>query len=339
MNEIKILEEQKTNDSDETIKLPTNFIAVGEIEIDDVKIYIKQDVYEKIEKFSKEDTTRECGGILIGDYAEVNNKKNVIISAFIEAKYTDASASTLTFTHETWNYIHSEHEKLYSEKKILGWQHTHPNYGIFLSNYDIFIQENFFNLPWQIAYVVDPIAGTRGFFQWKNNKIEKINGFYIFDDIGNKIKIEQVTTNKNKVKVSLFSIITVLLIIILSICTLFLGIEKFNITKKLNELISINTKVTAENDELTQKLQQSNKLAQELQQEKKSSKITEEQDKPADDIVKLKVYTIQDGDTLNEICIKNNIDYFKDKSEILKINGITDENKIYCGQRLYLPLN
>lgn len=163
MKEIEILEDEKITDSNSPMQLPANFIIVGNMDVDDVKIYIKQNVYKEIEKFSKADTTRERGGILIGDYAEINNKKNVMITAFIEAKYTDASASTLTFTHETWNYIHSQHEKLYPEKKILGWQHTHPSYGIFLSNYDIFIQENFFNLPWQIAYVVDPIAGTRGF--------------------------------------------------------------------------------------------------------------------------------------------------------------------------------
>ena len=32
----------------------------------------------------------------------------------------------------------------YPDKKIVGWQHTHPGYGIFLSSYDIFIQENFY---------------------------------------------------------------------------------------------------------------------------------------------------------------------------------------------------
>lgn len=209
MKEIEILEDEKINECDKTIKLPVNFIVVGEIDVNDIKIYIKQGVYKEIEKFSKEDTSHERGAILIGDYAEINSKKHVIISDFIEAKYTDASASTLTFTHETWNYIHKKHEELYPEKKILGWQHTHPSYGIFLSNYDIFIQKNFFNLPWQVAYVVDPIAGTRGFFQWKNDKVEKISGFYIFDDIENKIDIKQVKSYEKKEKFKLCSIIMI----------------------------------------------------------------------------------------------------------------------------------
>lgn len=349
MKEIEILEDEKINNCDETIKLPANFITVGEIAVEDVKIYIKQDVYKKIEKFSKEDTSRERGGILIGDYVEINNKKNVIISIFIEAKYTDASASTLTFTHETWNYIHSKHEKLYSEKKILGWQHTHPNYGIFLSNYDIFIQENFFNLQCQIAYVVDPIAGTRGFFQWRNDKVEKTSGFYIFDDIGKKIEIKQENSSKSKVKVNMFSIIMIFLTIALFISTLWFGMERVSIMEKLNELIFNNAKITEEKNELVQKLHQSDEVAQKLQQSNEAaqksqqndnlSKTTIQSKENANDIVKLKVYTIQDGDTLNTICTNNNIDYFKDKSEILKINGITNEDKIYCGQKLYLPLD
>ena len=174
--EIEIQEE--SSDKQDSIQLPMNFLTFGEVENDDVKVYIKQNVYKALEKLSLSDTSKELGSILIGDYCQELGKTHVVISEYIEAKYTDASASTLTFTHETWDYIHSEHERLYPNKRIIGWQHTHPNYGIFLSNYDLFIHENFFNLPFQIAYVIDPIQNLRGFFQWKNGKIEKLKGYY-----------------------------------------------------------------------------------------------------------------------------------------------------------------
>ncbi|AGF56589.1 proteasome lid subunit RPN8/RPN11/LysM repeat protein [Clostridium saccharoperbutylacetonicum] len=339
MKEIEIVEDEKINASNETIKLPDNFITIGETDVNDVKIYIKQDVYNEIEKFSKADTTRERGGILIGDYAEVNNKKNVIISDFIEAKYTDATASTLTFTHETWNYIHNEHENLYPDKKILGWQHTHPSYGIFLSNYDIFIQENFFNLPWQIAYVVDPIAGTRGFFQWKNDKVEKTNSFYIFDDIGKKLEIKLDKSNKSKGKLSLFSLITFFILASVLVFTIFEGTEKINYEEKQNELLIANNQLTTEKDELTKKLQESKELIEKLQQAENTPKENKKTDEVDKDILKLKPYTIQAGDTLNEICKKHNLDYDKNKALVLKINGITNEDKIYVGEKLYLPLS
>ena len=169
--------QENTIEQSQNVQLPMNFLTFGEIESDDVKVYIKQDVYKALEKLAASDTSKELGSIIIGDYCQEMGKMNVIISNYVEAKYTDASASTLTFTHETWDYVHREHEKSYPDKKIVGWQHTHPNYGIFLSNYDLFIQENFFNLPFQVAYVIDPIQNIRGFFQWKNGKIEKLKGY------------------------------------------------------------------------------------------------------------------------------------------------------------------
>jgi proteasome lid subunit RPN8/RPN11 len=171
-------------------------VTHGEVEPDDVKVYIHQNTYNAIERFSRSDMDHELGSILFGGYSQYSSKMHVVISDHIEAKYTDATASTLTFTHETWDYIHKEHATRYPNLKILGWQHTHPGYGIFLSNYDVFIQENFFNLPFQVAYVVDPKQNLRGFFQWKSGKIEKLKGYYVYDEVGKEIILNKHTANR-----------------------------------------------------------------------------------------------------------------------------------------------
>lgn len=165
--------------------LPKKFETVGKLGKNDVRIYIKRDVYDALEKFALSDTTKELGSFLIGDY-QIDKKRNyhVVISDYVEAKHTKAGAFTLTYTHETWNDYHEEKERLYPEKKLVGWQHTHPSYGVFLSQYDMFIQENTFNLPFQVAYVIDPIRKTRGFFAWEDGKVnplEPLKGYYIYD--------------------------------------------------------------------------------------------------------------------------------------------------------------
>ena len=236
--DIEIINEESNDEGN--VQLPLNFLSLGKIEPDDVKIYIKQNVYKELEKFASSDTSKELGSILIGDYCEQMGKTYVVISDFIEAKYTDASASTLTFTHETWDYVHKQHDILYPNKKIVGWQHTHPNYGIFLSNYDLFIQENFFNLPFQIAYVIDPIQNIRGFFQWKNGKIEKLKGYYVYDDVGKNIKIEQKKAEKPKSDVkSVPGKISAVVISLLCIITLVFGVLLININNKYNEQIKM----------------------------------------------------------------------------------------------------
>jgi proteasome lid subunit RPN8/RPN11 len=165
-----------------SLQLPQNTIQKGNIGEDDVKVFIREGVYTQIEELACSDTKKELGSILLGSSLLINGKANVLISDFIEAKYADATASTLTFTHETWNYIHAEQSRLYPGLKIVGWQHTHPGYGVFLSGFDLFIQENFFNLPFQVAYVIDPIRKKAGFFQWKDNKVQKLGGFFLYHD-------------------------------------------------------------------------------------------------------------------------------------------------------------
>ena len=218
-----------------SVQLPMNFLTFGEIANDDVKVYIKQDVYHALEKLAASDTSKELGSIIFGEYCQEHGKTHVIISQYIEAKYTDASASTLTFTHETWNYVHSEHEKQYPDKKIIGWQHTHPNYGIFLSNYDIFIQENFFNLPFQVAYVIDPVQNIRGFFQWKNGHIEKLQGYYIYDDIGVPIKIEQTQIKEDATTSAKTSRMTNILFALLCVATVFLAFFSMSLKNQYEE--------------------------------------------------------------------------------------------------------
>ena len=54
---------------------------------------------------------------------------------------------------------------------MVGWYHSHPRFGIFLSQYDVFIHSNFFAEQWQVAYVVDPVSGNSGIFGWENGEI------------------------------------------------------------------------------------------------------------------------------------------------------------------------
>lgn len=366
------LQEDSSDDS-ANIQLPMNFLAFGEIENDDVKVYIKQDVYKALEKLSASDTSKELGSIIIGDYSNELGKTHVVISEYIEAKYTDASASTLTFTHETWDYVHAEHERRYPNKRIIGWQHTHPNYGIFLSNYDLFIQENFFNLPFQIAYVIDPIQNLRGFFQWKNGKIEKLKGYYIYDDIGKPIKIEQTKIKKVDAPPAKTSKLTTVLLALLCVSTILLAAFAVSLNqkyesqlKKQNEILGeLATQGAVINDQANtiSKLQEQlvngildssgQTTAADLIEMIENHEITlQNQEKIIEELkafvenskqessdTKFITYTVVAGDTLAKICTEHGLDYRANIRIIIELNGIDDVNLIYVGQKLLLPTN
>ena len=190
---------KKTNPVDLT--LPQNIVLLGEQDPEDKKVYISQNTYKEIHRFTKDKTRIESGGVLLGNVIEEFGKTHIVIRAFIEAKYCEGTPTTLKFTHESWEYIHKEAAKRYPEYKILGWIHTHPDYGIFLSDYDKFIHENFFNEENQVAYVVDPIQNIEGIYDWINGRIERCRGFFLFDKTGVTITVEQGSqeTEGNKV--------------------------------------------------------------------------------------------------------------------------------------------
>lgn len=173
------------------LSLPQNIITMGEQNNEDKKIYISQRAYREIHRFTKDKTKVESGGVVLGNVIEEFGKTHIIIRGFIEAKHCEGTPTTLKFTHESWEYIHSEAEKKYPKYKILGWIHTHPDFGIFLSEYDKFIHENFFSEENQIAYVVDPIQNIEGFYFWINGNLERCKGFFVFDRTGVKINVDQ----------------------------------------------------------------------------------------------------------------------------------------------------
>ena len=216
--------------------LPQNILPIGERVEENKNIYISQAVYKDIHKFTKNKTTNESGGMLVGSIIEEFGKTNIVISGFVEAKHCEATPTTLKFTHETWEYVHKEIDKKHKGKKIVGWIHTHPDFGIFLSEYDKFIHQNFFNEDYQVAYVVDPIQNIEGFYFWINGKIEKCKGFYIYDKTGVKIDVDiDKDEPMEEAEKSLFNIKNILLGV-LSVVVVFLIFSNISTNNKLEQI-------------------------------------------------------------------------------------------------------
>ncbi len=216
--------------------LPQNILPIGERVEEDKNIYISQPVYKEIHKFTQNKTTNESGGMLIGNVIEEFGKTNIIVNGFIEAKYCEATPTTLKFTHETWEYVHKEMDKKFPGQKIVGWIHTHPNFGIFLSEYDKFIQENFFKEDYQIAYVVDPIQDIEGFYFWINGKIERCKGFYKFDKMGAKIESDLESKDEDNEPNNSWLNLKNIIIAILVVCVVFLTFSNISQNKEIENL-------------------------------------------------------------------------------------------------------
>ena len=294
MTKKKNLKQRKKSKSISEKVLPQNILFMGEHVEENKNIYIAQPVYKQIHKFTQNKTTNESGGVLVGNVVEACGKVNILVYGFVEAKYCEATPTTLTFTHETWSFVHKEMDKKFPGQKIVGWIHTHPNFGIFLSEYDKFIQENFFKEEHQIAYVVDPIQHIEGFYFWVNGKIERCKGFYKFDKMGVKLE-SAVDTNvfdgANKLNFRLKDMVIGALVV----CIVVLFFTNLRLNKKIDRLqTQQDVLVTSANqalDTLQQKIKQLEETISTLKQQEhppesvegEETKETDSEESPTED--------------------------------------------------------
>jgi len=153
----------------------------GEFKKDGLKIYIHKPVLLEIIEYSKTNLDRELGGCMYGGYYqdEVANEIFIEIDSYIKAKLGESKSASFKFNADTWTDIGQIKEERFPEKLMVGWHHTHPRFGLFLSSMDMFIHQNFFNLPFQVAMVVDPVADNLAFFQWRGDVMEDCGFFLI----------------------------------------------------------------------------------------------------------------------------------------------------------------
>jgi proteasome lid subunit RPN8/RPN11 len=114
------------------------------------------------------DLHHEVGGFLIG---HVLDDGRVAVVGAVAALRADGHTASLTFTHDAWEDVHRELDQRFGGEAIIGWYHSHPGFGIFLSEHDLFIHRNFFDAAHQLAYVVDPHAGQEGIFAWRDGDV------------------------------------------------------------------------------------------------------------------------------------------------------------------------
>lgn len=156
---------------------------------EDFCIFASERTLEEIREYSGTELEREVGGVMLGGYYVDKEARDgqgiefIVIDGYIPAKHGESQHASFKFTHDSWSFITKEQEDKYPDSRIVGWHHTHPNFGIFLSSMDIFIQENFFNLHWQVALVVDPCRKTLGFLRMKGAGTRPIRSpFYAIRD-------------------------------------------------------------------------------------------------------------------------------------------------------------
>ncbi len=131
------------------------------------RVEFKGEVLQQIRRHARSSMRAEICGVLIGRSANGTTR----VEACIAGEKAEQGGAHVTFTQETWEHIYRIKDAQFPDQAIVGWYHSHPGFGIFLSDYDLFIHENFFNAPHQLAWVYDPHSDEEGCFGWIGKKV------------------------------------------------------------------------------------------------------------------------------------------------------------------------
>jgi len=147
----------------------------------DLPIFVDVDVLADMETHAQTDTSVELGGVMLGgQYLDQDGRPFVVVSDSLRAEHYESTRGHFKFTHDTWTRISRQRDEFCDDLQMVGWYHTHPDWGVFLSGMDRFICDHFFNRPLDVALVIDPVRNDRGWFYWKqegNERLPRAAGF------------------------------------------------------------------------------------------------------------------------------------------------------------------
>ena len=131
-----------------------------------LNVFITQNAYVRMCAHAGSELDNEVGGWMAGKHCQdsISGESFIVIDTILLAQYTNQGPAHLTFTGDSQVEMLNTLETSYPNKVLVGWYHTHPRMGVFLSQWDIWLHQNFFPEPWQVALVIEPFSSIGGVF-------------------------------------------------------------------------------------------------------------------------------------------------------------------------------
>lgn len=137
-----------------------------QLSVQQMSVFVQQEAVDQLIHHLSVDPYNETGGVLVGHgyWCPERRIHYTEIVGSIPASYTIGNRVHFQFTRECWQEIFKTQKQDFPNTTIVGWYHSHPGHGIFLSGTDLNTQRLSFKQIWQIAVVYDSLRHEIGFF-------------------------------------------------------------------------------------------------------------------------------------------------------------------------------
>ncbi len=128
------------------------------------EVYVDHSILQRIIDHCKRFVPLESIGFLTGFAYTWNGHLYTVVTGHIEGR-SKSTPVHVEFEVGAMGEVITELRKKHAGSMIVGWYHSHPGYGCFLSSVDLKTHSSCFIEPYHIALVVDPNREDLMFFK------------------------------------------------------------------------------------------------------------------------------------------------------------------------------
>jgi|YelNatPaOPRAMG01_1025707.scaffolds.fasta_scaffold02223_8 26S proteasome regulatory subunit N11 len=149
------------------------------------EVYIEYNTLKKIIFHTCHDFPFETMGFLIGDVFRWNDREYTEIIDYGPVKSVATISRVIPAEGALGKFVGKYLHK-FKNKILVGWYHSHPNYGCFLSEIDLDSQRRYFPQAYHVALVVDPVRKEFSFFKLEKEGGYREASYKVFRDAGSR---------------------------------------------------------------------------------------------------------------------------------------------------------
>ena len=328
-------------------QLPKNVRQIGNVS-DEPKIYVEDYVDTFLNQLKDKAGDEPIGVALAGEIFSVEGIPAVYISGAFRLKEVEVTPKEVSVKEETIRQMEEDRKQYFPMAEIVGWGLIEDGKPMGRNREVSRIHSRFFAKDQSVFIWKDSLDGEEVFYAYKYGELMQMGGHYIFYEKNPAMQNYMISTRKkigvspsevvedraakdfrntvrermesrNDRSSSRFVYITSALLVVI---VLVIGVSAMNNYDKMEA-------VQSSLESLSQSV---NGITESAGEEELAQGDTDE----ANGITEDDYYVVQKGDTLDTISQK----VYGDSSQaeaICKMNGLSDGNLIYIGQKLLLP--
>lgn len=172
-------EKESAVGNEEYFCVPRNIRQVGQPS-SDCKIYVEDYVYGYLAKNWKETESKGSLAILLGKSNWKDGIFYIFLKSAIVVESLDVTGEYISIKDETWGKIYEEMKEYFPGQEVIGWYLSLPGVGMKITDMIKRIHLTHFGGNDKVLYLADPEEQDNAFFIYRNGRMEKQAGYYVF---------------------------------------------------------------------------------------------------------------------------------------------------------------